>query len=60
MPVLRLCLLSFLLFLSVNPGYAQVFGTAADYTFTTIDVPGASSTEVSGINNAGTMVGRLQ
>ena len=31
--------------------------SAAPYTFTTLDVPGASSTQARGINNAGQVVG---
>src|SRR5947209_7886207 len=33
---------------------------AASYTFTTIDVPGASSTQAYGINNAGQIVGEFE
>lgn len=47
----RLLLAMFLLF------GIQSFARAVPYTFTTIDVPGALSTFLSGINNAGQIVG---
>ena len=45
------------LILIVAPGIAVIHGQAGDYTFTSIDIPGAASTEVLGINNGGVMVG---
>ena len=54
-PANSLALLTLVFWLLVLPA-----GRAASYDFTAFDVPGASSTRVSGINNRGDIVGQYQ
>jgi probable HAF family extracellular repeat protein len=57
MRFLRISIFPTLLFFCMALVRAQVTPTPANITFTTIDVPGAGYTRISGINKAGDMVG---
>ena len=51
------CRYAILVIISASLVQAQAKIKSLDLTFTTIDVPGATGTEVLGINQAGDMVG---
>src|SRR6476646_8261658 len=50
-------MLSMIAFLAIAPMAAGSSANAATFSFTQIDVPGASFTQALGINNAGQIVG---